>query len=79
MKTENTHILGHKKYSTFNYLFDTIEDVKRMGFSKREVKAKLDKVPTNEDEWVFWTIDEETFQNYVDNLDNNRMIYVKKQ
>ena len=47
--------------------------------SKREVKAKLDKEPTNEDEWVFWTIDEETFQNYLDNIDNNRVIYVHKQ
>ena len=76
---ENTHIGANKKYSTFNYLFNTLDDVKLMGFSKREVKAKLNKVPTNEDEWVFWTIDEETFQNYVDNLENNRMIYVKKQ
>jgi len=76
---ENTHIAANKKYSTFNYIFDTIEDVKLMGFSKREVKAKLNKVPTNEDEWVFWTIDENTFQNYIDNIDNNRMIYVHKQ
>ncbi len=79
MKTEKQHILGRKKYSTFNYLFDTIEDVKRMGFSKREVKAKLNKESTNEDEWVFWTIDEDTFQNYIDNIDNNRVIYVHKQ
>ena len=76
---ENTHVAANKKYSTFNYLFDTLDDVKLMGFSKREVKTKLNKEPTNEDEWVFWTIDEETFQNYVDNLENNRMIYVKKQ
>ena len=76
---ENTHIGANKKYSTFNYLFDTLDDVKLMGFSKREVKTKLNKEPTNEDEWVFWTIDENTFQNYIDNLDNNRVIYVHKQ
>lgn len=76
---ENTHIAANKKYSTFNYLFDTLDDVKRMGFSKREVKAKLDKEATDEDEWVFWTIDEETFQNYIDNIDNNRIIYVHKE
>lgn len=76
---ENTHIGANKKYSTFNYLFDTIEDVKLMGFSKREVKAKLNKEPTEDDEWVFWTIDEDTFQNYLDNIEHNRMIYVKKQ
>ncbi len=79
MKTEHTHILAHKKYSTFNYLFDTLDDVKLMGFSKKEVKAKLDKDFTEEDEWIFWTIDEDTFQNYIDNLDNNRMIYVHKE
>ena len=76
---ENTHIGANKKYSTFNYIFDTIEDVKLMGFSKKEVKAKLNKEPIEDDEWVFWTIDEETFQNYLDNIDNNRIIYVKKQ
>ena len=76
---ENTHVAANKKYSTFNYLFDTLDDVKLMGFSKREVKTKLNKEPTNEDEWVFWTIDENTFQNYIDNLDNNRVIYVHKQ
>ena len=61
---QETHILARKKYGIGHYIFNTINDVEMMGFSKKEVRAQLDKGITDENDWVFQTIDDETFRNY---------------
>ena len=62
MVTE-THILARKKFGIGHYIFNTIDDVVLMGFSKREVKNSIDK-GANENGWIFETIDDETYRNY---------------
>jgi uncharacterized protein YqgQ len=61
---QETHILARKKYGIGHYIFNTLEDVEMMGFKKKEVRAQLDKGITDENDWVFQTIDDETFRNY---------------
>ena len=63
MVTE-THILARKKFGIGHFIFNTLEDVEMMGFKKKEVRAQLDKGITDENDWVFQTIDDETFRNY---------------
>ena len=60
---QETHILARKKFGIGHYIFNTIDDVEIMGFSKKEVKISLDK-GVNENDWIFETIDDETFRNY---------------
>ena len=50
MVTE-THILARKKFGIGHFIFNTINDVEIMGFSKKEVKAQLDKGIT-ENDWI---------------------------
>ena len=60
---ENTHILARKKYGIGHYIFNTLDDVEIMGFKKKEVKNSIDK-GANENDWIFETIDDETYRNY---------------
>lgn len=60
---QETHILVRKKFGIEHYIFNTIDDVEIMGFSKKEVKNSIDK-GVNENDWIFETIDDETFRNY---------------
>ena len=58
-----THILARKKYGIGHFIFNTIDDVEMMGFKKKEVKNSIDK-GANENDWIFETIDDETYRNY---------------
>ena len=78
--TNETHILARKKYGIGHFIFDTLDDVVLMGFSKKEVKAQLDKEITDENDWVFQTIDEDTYRNYKDLSErDNRFKLIKKE
>ncbi len=78
MVTE-THILARKKFGIGHFIFNTINDVEIMGFSKKEVKAQLDKGIT-ENDWIFETIDDETFRNYKELSErDNRFKLITKQ
>jgi len=78
MVTE-THILARKKFGIGHFIFNTINDVEIMGFSKKEVKAQLDKGIT-ENDWIFSTIDEDTYRNYKElSLRDERFRLIKKQ
>lgn len=79
MATE-THILARKKFGIEHYIFNTIEDVELIGLKKKEVKAQLDKGITDENEWIFTTIDDETFRNYKElSLRDERFKLIKKE
>lgn len=76
---QETHILARKKFGIGHYIFNTIDDVEIMGFSKKEVKAQLDKGIT-ENDWIFETIDDETFRNYTELSErDNRFKLITKQ
>lgn len=78
--TNETHILARKKFGLGYYIFNTLEDVEIMGFKKKEVKAKLDKEITDEDDWIFQTIDEETYRNFKELSErDNRFKMVTKE
>ena len=51
---QETHILARKKFGIGHYIFNTIDDVEIMGFSKKEVKNSIDK-GVNENDWIFST------------------------
>ena len=78
MVTE-THILARKKYGIGHYIFNTLDDVEIMGFKKKEVKAKLDN-GVDENDWIFETIDNETYRNYkeLSERDNRFKIITKE-
>lgn len=74
-----THILARKKFGIGYYIFNTIDDVVFMGFSKKEVKNSIDK-GVNENDWIFSTIDEDTYRNYKElSLRDERFKLITKQ
>lgn len=76
---QETHILARKKFGIGHYIFNTIDDVEIMGFSKKEVKNSIDK-GVNENDWIFSTIDEDTYRNYKElSLRDERFRLIKKQ
>ena len=76
---QETHILARKKFGIGHYIFNTIDDVEIMGFSKIEVKNSIDK-GVNENDWIFSTIDEDTYRNYKElSLRDERFRLIKKQ
>ena len=78
MVTE-THILARKKFGIGHYIFNTLDDVELMGFKKREVKNSIDK-GANENDWIFETIDDETYRNYKELSErDNRFKLITKQ
>ena len=77
---QETHILARKKFGIGYYIFNTIDDVVFMGFKKKEVRAKLDKEITDEDDWIFKSIDENTYRNYKELSErDNRFKLVTKE
>ena len=76
---QETHILARKIFGIGHYIFNTIDDVEIMGFSKKEVKNSIDK-GVNENDWIFSTIDEDTYRNYKElSLRDERFRLIKKQ
>ena len=76
---QDTHILARKKFGIGHYIFNTIDDVEIMGFSKKEVKNSIDK-GVNENDWIFSTIDEDTYRNYKElSLRDERFKIIAKQ
>lgn len=76
---QETHIFARKKFGIGHYIFNTIDDVEIMGFSKKEVKNSIDK-GVNENDWIFSTIDEDTYRNYKElSLRDERFRLIKKQ
>ena len=76
---QETHILARKKYGIGHFIFNTIDDVEMMGFKKKEVKNSIDK-GANENDWIFETIDDETYRNYkeLSNRDERFKMIIKQ-
>ena len=76
---QETHILARKKYGIGHFIFNTIDDVEMMGFKKKEVKNSIAK-GANENDWIFETIDDETYRNYkeLSNRDERFKMIIKQ-